>query len=125
MTKVQDRKTPIWQTIPCAPWCTNLHEDGDHPYDRKCISDSTQVTLSLEPTVGGDGWPLMLEELRTSLQAAMPGAPAVVVFNHSDTEYLNLTSAEARKLAADLLARADAADASRSLPNHSVTAAVA
>lgn len=108
-----NNRPPVWQTVPCADWCGTVHEDGDHPHDRLCVSDNDAVGMSLHPAfpilVAG-GTALVLDEVRTSLEAAMPGAPAKVALNIGD-EYWHLTPAEARQAAANLLARAELAEA--------------
>jgi len=101
--------------IVCAPWC----RDGDghaseHQDDQRCSSAPQKVLRTLAPQWGDTdgGWHPSEAEVFVERGPSFP--LAVVLYECGDQDYeVRLTPAEARSLAAHLIAGADLAEAAR------------
>jgi hypothetical protein len=100
---------PYWQDEPCPPWCAMVipHKDSDRPEDRFHMSPIDDVTLTLEAAdilrfPDGDGG-TVLEVSPSFITAGLVQGwrerDALVVLTHAATHDIELTVAEARKLA--------------------------
>ncbi|UKJ65402.1 hypothetical protein H1Q78_08945 [Cellulosimicrobium cellulans] len=54
---VSPLRRPSWQVDDCPPWCAVVHEESDHPHDRKHVSAEIAVpvaALAEHAPPGGD-----------------------------------------------------------------------
>jgi Domain of unknown function (DUF6907) len=107
----QTTARPFWLTGPCPAWCIEKHEEAEFPCDRRHAGEYHAVALSMEDPFDA-GWPAKPGEAKASrwvpreLEAALEQdwreAEPHIVIRASDTEYYELTIAEADELAADM-----------------------
>jgi hypothetical protein len=94
------RSDVFWLPNGCPQWCTDGHKAEDHPDDRSHMSEEVYVDLTLEPADHGE-----VSTTEMYLYEHVTDAEASIRFGAGACgRELNLTLAEARGLAATLLA---------------------
>lgn len=99
----------------CQPWCwTQTTGTGHTAGDFECWTDlDERVTLSTEPVIDGDfdgGKPGSVPDFVSVYLWKVEGEPTTVAVSHHNLAGFHLTPAEARRLAAHLIERAEVAE---------------
>lgn len=92
---------PIWQTRPCAPWCTSTHHDADGIGSRECSSIPEIIPMRLMETLLIRPYPdaeAALDELHVALEQGDREVAPRMTFYRSNGIGVELTIEEAREL---------------------------
>jgi hypothetical protein len=90
-----EQRLAAWQTEPCPPWCTVLHDDADDLNARACTSQSATTPLTHEPLLDLGGGTVALDTQQVTLEAPHTATPRIVTSRgNGATTVMSLDEAE-------------------------------